>query len=79
MDGQVFTRQAFPLHRAGEGMFRVMPAPPESGAYLHSLPKRGLVCYHVFLTGTSLGYEWGGGSRGDRARECRKANRAPGG
>jgi len=34
------------------------------------IPRTGPVCYHLFLTGTSLGYGWGGALSGDRGREC---------
>ena len=38
--GRVFTRQTRPLHGAGGGMFRVIPALPPSGAHPHSFPGR---------------------------------------
>jgi len=66
------------LTRGRGGMFRVIPALPPSGAHPHSFPGRGPVCYHLFLTGTRLGYGWGGGLSGDRGRECRKRHPAPG-
>ena len=50
-------------------MFRVIPALPPSGAHPYSFPARGPSCYHLFLTGTSQGYGWGGGLSGDRGRE----------
>jgi len=58
------------LTRGRGGMFRVIPALPRSGAHPHSFPGQGPVCYHLFLTGTRLGYGWGGGLSGDRGREC---------
>jgi len=66
------------LTRGRGGMFRVISTPPPSGAHPHSFPERGPVCYHLFLTGTRLGYGWGGGLSGDRGRECRKRHPAPG-
>jgi len=68
--GRVFTRQTPPLHGSGGGMFRVIPAPPPSGVRPHLFPGRGPVFYHLFLTGTRLGYAWGVGLSGDRGREC---------
>ena len=76
--GWVFTPQAPPLHGAGGGISRVIPAPPPPGAHPHSFPGRGPVCYHPFLAGTCPGYGWGGGLSGDRGRECRKRHPAPG-
>jgi len=64
--------------RGRGGMFRVIPSLSLSGAHPHSFPGRGPVCYHLFLTGTRLGYGWGGGLSGDRGRECRKRHPAPG-
>jgi len=49
--GRVFTRQTPPLHGAGGGMFRVIPALPPSGAHPHSFPRRGPICYQLCLTG----------------------------
>jgi len=66
------------LTRGRGGIFRVIPAPPPPGAYPHSFPGRGPVCYHPFLAGTRPGYGWGGGLSGDRGRECRKRHPAPG-
>jgi len=54
------------------------PRPAPIWGHPHSFPGRGPVCYHLFLTGTRLGYRWCGGMRGDRSRECRKRNPAPG-
>ena len=51
-------------------MFPVILALALSGAHPHSFPAEGTVCYHLFLTGTSLGYGSGRGLRGDRGREC---------
>ena len=76
--GGVFTRQAPPLHGAGGDIFRVIPAQPPPGAQLHSFPGRAPVCYHPFSAGTRPGYGWGGGLSGDRGRECRKRQAAPG-
>jgi len=53
-------------------MFPVIPAPPPCGVHPPSLPLWGPVCYHLFLTGTSLGYGWGRALSGERGRECRK-------
>ena len=53
-------------------MFRVITAMPPSGAHPHSFPGRGPVCYHLFLTGTRLGYGWGGGLRGTGAGNAEK-------
>jgi len=52
------------------------PAPVRSPPTL--IPWTGPVCYHLFLTGTRLGYGWGGGLSGDRGRECGKRHTAPG-
>jgi len=75
---RVFTRQAPPLHGAWGGIFRVIAAPHPSGANRHSFPGQGPVYYHQVLTETRLGYEWGGGLRGNRGRECGKSHPAPG-
>jgi len=66
------------LARGRGGMFWVIPALPPSGAHPQSFPGRGPVCYHLFLTGTRLGYGWGGGLSRDRGRECRKRPPTPG-
>jgi len=66
------------LTRGREGIFPVIPALPPSGAYTHSFPGRGPVSYHVFLTGTCLGYGWGRGQSRNRGRECRKIHPALG-
>jgi len=63
--------------RSRGGIFQVIPAPSLSGAHAHSFAGLGPICYHVFLTGTGLGYEWGGGLSGDRGREGRKSHLAP--
>jgi len=68
--GLVFSHQAPPLHWAGRGIFRVIPAPPLPGAHLYRFPRRGPICNHPALADTRLGYGWGGGWRGDRGREC---------
>jgi len=60
------------------GYFRVIPAQPPSGAHPHSFNGRCPVSYHLFLMGTRLGYEWGGGLSRDRGRECRKSDPALG-
>jgi len=41
------------------------------------IPWMGPICYHIFLTGTHLGYGRGGGLSGDMGRECRKRHPAP--
>ena len=66
------------LTRSREGIFEGIPAPPPSGAPPYSFPGRGPMCYYLFLTGTGLGLESGGGLRGDRGRECGKGHPAPG-
>ena len=52
------------------------PAPVRGPPAL--IPWTGPVSYHLFLTGTRLGYKWGGGLSWDRGRECRKRHPAPG-
>ena len=66
------------LTRGRGGIFRVIPALPPSGAHPPSFLARGPVRYPLFLTGTRLGYGWGGSPSGDRGSECRKRHTAPG-
>jgi len=65
------------LTRGRGGMFRVIPTPPPSGAHPHSFPERGPVCYHLFLTGTRLGYGWGGGLSGRQGQGMPKKTPRP--
>jgi len=65
------------LSRGRGGMFQVIPGPCPCGAHPHSFPGWGPICYHLFLTGTHLGYGWGGGLSGDRGREFQKDTPPP--
>jgi len=76
--GAGFHSSSPPLTRNPGGYFSGNHLPALSGAHSHAFPGRGPICYHLFLTGTRLGYEWGGGLSGDRGREWGKRHHPPG-
>jgi len=66
------------LTRGRGGYVSVNPYPAPVRGPPALIPWTGPRLYHLFLTGTPIGYGWGGGMRGDRGRECRKRHSAPG-